>query len=116
MHRKVPLVYWYRGIIFLSSLFIVGSLWRTPFIVLLVLSTFFVEMNRTFKWRFLKTSLISAALGLIAEIIAIAFNAWQYTEPQIFGITFWLIPLWGIAALFFLALSELIGELKSSQV
>lgn len=72
-------------------------------------------MNRTFQWRLIKTSLLSGLLGPIAEMVAIWFKEWSYSEPQVLGVTLWLFPLWGVAALFFIALSEILGESLQSR-
>lgn len=44
--------------------------------------------------------LAAAALGTAAEIVAIRFGAWQYSNPTILGIPIWLPLLWGIAVVF----------------
>jgi hypothetical protein len=101
---------YYRGALFVLSLLLVGVFWSSPLLLLIGLTGILVEVNRSLDWKFIKTSLLCAVLGPIAEIIAIAFGAWAYTESQIFGVNFWLAPLWGIATLFFISLSRLLGE------
>lgn len=48
--------------------------------------------------------------GPVAEAIAIAFGVWTYGNSQFAGIPLWLSPLWGIAALYFIAVAVFIGE------
>lgn len=42
----------------------------------------------------------AAFLGTAAEIVAIRFGAWQYSNPTLLGIPAWLPLLWGIAVVF----------------
>jgi len=44
--------------------------------------------------------IFGAIFGAIAEIIAISFGVWEYQIINLFNIPFWLIFLWGNAALF----------------
>lgn len=44
--------------------------------------------------------LSAAALGAAAEIIAVRFGAWQYSNPTLLGVPIWLPLLWGIAVVF----------------
>ena len=42
-------------------------------------------------------------VGIVApfvEMIAIWGGAWAYATPQLWGVPFWLFPLWGVAAIF----------------
>ena len=42
----------------------------------------------------------AAALGTIAEVVAVKFGAWQYANPIFAGVPLWLPLLWGIAVVF----------------
>lgn len=42
---------------------------------------------------------VGAIVGPIAEVIAIAFGAWNYANPTVFGIPIWLPLAWGIITL-----------------
>jgi glycerol-3-phosphate acyltransferase PlsY len=57
------------------------------------------------------TFILCGFLGTIAEIIAIMSGAWVYSNPSILGIPFWLIPLWGIAAIFMTNFQENLSRL-----
>lgn len=111
--EKLTALHVYRVLLFTSSIFIVSFWWRTPVIVFLLLLVLLVELNRTFKWNYIKTSAMCMIFGPIAEAIAIAFGSWTYSNSQIVGVPIWLSPLWGIAALYFIALAIFIGEKPS---
>jgi len=100
----------YRSFLFLSSLLLVGFLWDSPYILLIVMMALFVVSNYTMNWKYLKTSIVCAVLGPAAEVIAIALGAWTYSVPQFVGIPFWLAPLWGVATLFFINLAKILRE------
>jgi len=108
--EKLQPIHFYRGVIFGGALLVVGLLWKQPIIALILLLIFLTEMNRTFRWQFIKTSLICTLLGPLAEAVAIALHAWTYPRPQLLGFPLWLAPLWGIAGLFFIAVEHLLGE------
>lgn len=109
--EKITPLHIYRVILFTSSIFIVGLLWRNPILVFFILLLLLIELNRTLNWRYLKTSLICTFFGPIAEAIAIAFKAWTYNDYQVIGVPVWLAPLWGIACLFFISTSLFLGEI-----
>lgn len=100
----------YRTFFFAGSLFAVGFLWKRPLILLVILTAIFLEVNRTLRWKLFKTGLLCSVLGPVAEIAAISLGAWTYTNSQIFGISLWLAPLWGISSLFFIALARILDE------
>lgn len=112
MEKLTPL-HIYRVLLFTSSIFIVSFWWRTPVFVSIILFALLIELNRTFKWRYIKTSLMCMIFGPIAEAIAIAFGSWTYSNSQFMGVPIWLSPLWGIAALYFIAVAVFIGEKPS---
>lgn len=113
--EKLTLLHVYRVLLFTSSIFIVSFWWRTPIVVFFLLILLFIELNRTFNWRYIKTSLLAMVFGPVAEAIAIAFSTWTYSNSQFGGIPIWLSPLWGIAALYFIAVAVFIGEKPSRQ-
>lgn len=76
----------------------------------MVMIGLFIASNYTMNWKYLKTSILCAALGPAAEMIAIALGAWTYAVPQFVGIPFWLAPLWGVASLFFINLAKILKE------
>lgn len=51
-------------------------------------------------------------MGAISEIIAVSNGVWTYSNPNSFGIPLWLIPLWGIAAIFMINFQEQLSQLK----
>ena len=90
-------------------------LWQNPVIVTAIMFVIFLEINRSFGWQLIKTSLLIGLLGPIAEIIAISSGAWNYALPQVGGVPIWLFLLWGIAGIFFLSLADILGESVSDK-
>lgn len=109
--QKITGIHIYRGFLFIITLLAVGLLWKYPVILFVSVLTVFFEVNRTLKWRYIRTSLVVLILGPIAEAVAMAFEAWSYPLPVILGFPLWLAPVWGCASLFFLALGELVNEI-----
>jgi len=58
--------------------------------------------------------LIGAALGAVAEIIAIHYGVWQYANPSFLGIPMWLPIAWGIIAVLIRRMAESVSEVLSS--
>ena len=110
MHRLTP-DHYYRGTLFIATLLLVGLLWQYPFVLFVGVLLLLLEVNRSLKWRYIKTSSIVMIIGPLAEAVAMAFNAWSYSLPSILGFPLWLAPVWGCAALFFLALGEFVKEI-----
>ncbi len=89
------------GLIAILSLISVALLWKYNLILTIVLIVFAVPMLWVNKSkREIKTFLLCAVLGAIAEAFAIIFGAWTYGNPSFIGIPVWLIVLWGIASIF----------------
>ncbi len=89
------------GLIAVASLTSVALLWKYNLILvitLIVLATLMLLMNKS-KQELL-TFIFCAFFGAIAEIFAVIFGAWEYTNPNLFNIPIWLIVLWGIASVF----------------
>ena len=69
------------------------------------------------KKRYIILFLSGALLGPLAEIIAIHFGVWNYTNPTITGIPMWLPPAWGMATVIINRFAEfmlLIHEKKAN--
>jgi hypothetical protein len=91
----------YNIILAITSLLLVAFLWRMPIIltsILLVLS--FLMILLTPQKETIYLYIIAGLCGALAEAFAVWFGAWDYTNPNIIGIPYWLPVLWGIAALF----------------
>src|SRR3989338_6981622 len=87
-----------RRIIPVVTLLAVVLLWKMPVIlcgVLAVIAAVIID-NKKSLFVFIRSGIYGAG----AEMIAIYFGVWNYTNPQFFGIPAWLPILWGIAALY----------------
>ncbi len=56
---------------------------------------------------------IGAIGGPIAEVVAINFGAWQYSNPTILGIPIWLPLAWGFAAVMIKRFAEIFVKIES---
>lgn len=108
--KKLKLIDLYRSALFLGSLLTAGLLWNRPLVGFMVMSLIFLAVNYSNGWQLIKTSLLCALLGPIAEVIAIAFKTWTYARPEVLGVPLWLSPLWGIACVFFVSLADILYE------
>src|SRR3989338_4959757 len=102
MHKKVTLnelVLELGLFVFVFSL--ISYLYRSN--VLLTLMLLFVWCIGIFFWhtrRDITIFIVSSILGPIAEIVAIRFGVWSYSNPVFLGIPPWLPIAWGEASLF----------------
>lgn len=88
----------HNGLFAVVTFVLTAFLWEYPLLLasILALSGAFVA----FKKRLIPFWIAHGVLGALAETIAIAFGAWQYTSPDIIGIPLWLPFLWGNASLY----------------
>ncbi len=101
----------YDLIIAVSCLMSVSLLWGQPYLLLIVIViiaiiNLLIRKEKDELYLFIICSLAGAG----AEVIAIAFGAWIYASPNVLGIPFWLIPLWGNAAIFIKRFSIIIKK------
>jgi len=89
------ILFWKKSILLTAILLIIG------FLMLYILKS---------KKKIIVFIFCSFA-GALTEIIAIYSGAWIYSNSNFLGIPFWLIPLWGIAALFMINLDNQINNL-----
>lgn len=76
----------------------------------LILTTLlFLVLTKTIGKGNYLTYIFLGLAGSFTEIIFINFikNTWDYRDPDLFKIPLWLIPLWGIAALFVVNINQL---------
>lgn len=91
------------GILFmLLGLLAIITLWQNNLILTLVLLVIFLVMH--YFWathRDTVAFVVGAIGGPLAEVVAIHFKVWQYSNPAIIGehIPLWLPVAWGIAAM-----------------
>lgn len=53
--------------------------------------------------------------GVLTEVVAIYFGAWQYTLSTFVNVPLWLLPAWGNAGLISICVYKLIGEVLESR-
>lgn len=97
------------SILTLSSVII---LWNSDYLLTLVLfliAVFWLYFN--YEKNYILTFVICSILGAFAEVIAIQFGVWQYSNPSFLGIPIWLFPLWGLASLTMISINSTIKEL-----
>lgn len=87
---------------FLLSLLAIVILWRNNLALTLALLAIFIAMH--YLWRTHRDTIafvVGAIGGPLAEIVAIHFNVWKYSNPDIIigHIPLWLPVAWGIAAM-----------------
>jgi len=84
-----------------SSIFFVSIFWKNPIFLTFIL--FIISFLFLFYFRD-KSKIVlfflCGFLGIIAEVIAIYFGAWNYSISNFLNIPYWLFPLWGIASIF----------------
>jgi hypothetical protein len=108
------LIYILIDILSILTLFFVVYFWK--YNLLLTALLFLIGIVMLFILKSLKKIIIfisCGVMGAIAEIIAIGSGAWFYSNSDFLGIPYWLIPLWGIAALFMINFQEQLLELKN---
>lgn len=99
-------------ILILIGIMIISLLYPMNFILLFVLIVLSVL---TLKTRVKKGDVhlffTAAVLGPLAEIVAIYFGAWSYTNPTFLGIPMWLPLAWGLFIVTVRRLSEALTKL-----
>ncbi|NQV93487.1 hypothetical protein HQ403_03275 [Candidatus Kaiserbacteria bacterium] len=85
----------------LASVLATAFLWEEPNYLIPLLFIFGTMMVYTGGKHILFIYGLSFVLGPVMEIIVINMGgAWNYSQPHILGIPFWLPFLWGNAGLF----------------
>ena len=100
--QKILQDLFYELLLFLITVFIVALSWKNNILCLVLLLVLWAI--QVFFWpkkNDLSYFLIAFILGPIAEIIAIKFGAWQYSNTNFLGIPIWLPVLWGCLAVLF---------------
>ena len=100
------------GLLALSCLGAVSVFWKTPELLLLMLTAIAISIISIGgeKRRDAALFILVAAWGAISETVAIHFGAWSYPQPALFGIPYWLPLVWGIAGIFIKRLYQGIKE------
>jgi len=101
--------------LFIAVFVVVAALWRQPLLTLLLTAVISLAMNVITGWRYIRSYLICAVLGPLAEVVCVHFGAWSYAKPQFSGIPIWLPLVWGMAGVFFVDIAEAIGEKQSKK-
>ena len=81
------------------AIFMVFNFWRSNFFLTLALILgWLVAIRLWHKKEDILAFIVGALMGSVGEINAVAFGAWSYSNPDIFGIPFWLPLFWGYYA------------------
>ena len=93
---------------------LVSSLWDRPLILLLaIIVTGALMLYRWHSPDDLRFFFLGLILGPLAELPAVHFGAWSYSEP-LYLVPIWLPFLWGAVALVLRKSSEALGTPASA--
>jgi hypothetical protein len=94
------------------SFFSLIFLWRqvVPLTLILFALSFF-ELYIIGSKKLFIIFILSAIGGAVIEMISIYYGIWAYRVSNLFGIPFWLFPLWGNAGVFIVAFYQLLSRL-----
>ncbi len=97
LRKKIEKEFLYELIVFCASIVAISLLYKNNLLLTLLLIAFWgicLKLWHTKRDFFFFVS--GAIIGPVAEIIAIYFGAWHYTNPTQLGIPIWLPLAWGI--------------------
>jgi hypothetical protein len=92
--------------IYVVSVTLVSLLWQRP--VTLCLCCLFMSSFMLYRWHSRSDLIfysVAFVFGSAADMIAVTFGAWRYSEA-LYLVPIWLPLLWGIAALLLKRISE----------
>lgn len=94
------------------SILTVYVFWPQPIVAGAILGLLALIKHKTFPLQHeFKLFLFSGVLGALGEKVAIAGGAWQYPNPQLFGIPIYLPFLWGLTGITGITFYEGIKEI-----
>lgn len=96
-------------ILTLSSVIILWNFNYLLTLVLFLIAVLWLYFN--YEKNYILTFVICSLLGAFAEVVAIQFGVWQYSNPSFLGVPIWLFPLWGLASLTMMSINSTIREL-----
>lgn len=84
-----------------STVAVVSLFYRQTVLLTLIMAAGWAVALRLWHSRQdIATFLAGAAVGSVAEIIAVKAGAWSYANPTLLGVPLWLPLLWGGAVMF----------------
>ncbi|MBI5223074.1 DUF2878 family protein [Candidatus Micrarchaeota archaeon] len=89
------------SILAFGSLVLVSFLWKSPFLLTLLLlftASLMIVVSKNLEDILL--FIVGGMFGVVSEAFAISQGAWSYPLPFAFGVPLWLFCIWGIAALY----------------
>ena len=95
----------------LGSIFSIWFLWEKVFLLTFILLGLAIMESMTIGSK--KLWLVYPIVifgGVLTEVVAIYFGAWQYTRPSFLNVPLWLLPAWGNAGIISICIYELMGE------
>ena len=88
----------YEALVFFAAIAVVARTWTNNGLTLILMGLLWIiALALWHKKHDLIRFLAAAVLGPVAEIIAIQYGAWYYSNPSFLGIPAWLPLLWGFA-------------------
>ena len=96
------------GLVFISFFYMNNILLTVLLLLLLVFGLKF-----WYKKHDIYFFVFGAIIGLIAEVVAVHFGAWQYTNPSILRVPIWLPIAWGFVVVLIKRITEIFVEIRS---
>lgn len=83
--------------------------------IFIILSLILLMMYLSDTSKSIYFYILSSIIGATTEAIIMFFtnNIWSYKNPNIMGIPYWLIPLWGIVAGGIMSINEIVNTTKA---
>ncbi len=101
------------GIFIIGSMMSIWFLWQDILLLTIILiGLAIMELLVIGNKRLLLAYFLILLGGVMTEIIAIYFGAWQYTKPSFLGIPLWLLPAWGNAGIISICIYKLLDKTR----
>ena len=101
-------------ILFILGIAAISLLYKHNFILTILLLLFWIFALKFWHLKhdfyFFITAMI---IGPIAEIVAIYFKVWSYSNPTFLGIPIWLPLVWGFSVILIKRFSEIFIKINS---
>jgi hypothetical protein len=92
------------------SLLAVSVFWKNNLIVFFILTAFSIILLISRSKTELILFLFCGISGMIAEVVAIFFGTWNYSNPSFFGVPIWLPILWAIASIYMIRIAKFLEK------
>lgn len=91
--------YFYKYLILWLTIILTVLFHSNSILLFILLSVMSVLLLAIDNFKFIREYFTLLLFGTVTEILIINFSdgAWKYQINNVFGVPFWLMPLWGIA-------------------